>query len=1478
MLTSAFTALIRVVDDENEKDKGLQGFLRLSITVLHSNDKQTLHKDGLEDEESGGSLSLQSLQSLVMLPPTVKQTLNFLVVKVHSAENLPNMDGGPFKRNGGDFYCAIKFANNRIFKTNTVQQRLKKIPDGFLGFTAGFNQELWLPLMTPTTANRITLSMWDKDFGPMDDLIASHYCKYGDVCDGMLAKPRWVNFYGAQLDCEGSLPNISMNPVKYMNTFPNHATCYRGRMLVSFENVSDQEVIKREREIAHTKKLTDISLGSAVAARTKKYMLRAFVISGSELPPVETYSSIFKKEMKLAVEITCGPHSIVTKPGNIKKGKGSDLGSVTDFAHTNILEKIFEMPEDIDQVPHIFIYLVKTDAKYENMTRICYAKFTAREIFDVGFGERNTIRWVHLIEDKGHNALSSGQYPGSILLQLGFGLLDDKECNPNQKQQELNNSCAGDNWMKTCVLSGNVAPCKLLVHVYQGRGLPAADDNGLLDPYVEGHMCGKRAKTQTKYKTRDPMWYETLEFDIEKPMGKMCPDVILQVWDWDRMGSNDWVGNIRLSLDDAPTIDMTNHTGNELTRPKPCWKPICRNNAGDSEGEILVSCQVILKESETTVLSAFEAEDDMNLYMYDFESVAHRKLLKPKKIGPVFEDKFLQIVTLGLRGLKPYNFMPIHKPFIEFDVGADRRIGTSKTTKASKMPSGQDPNFCETLILPIRMPKDPTYAPRLNIAVHDTRLGGFSKPLVGVASVPLDGYIKENLEKNNVKFVWEKQALAEEEELETFPGNKALKKQYKQKSAPQALELEEEDELLETIEQKNALPAALGGTDYMYASSTRAFSTEPVNEEKVDGTEVEIEMEMKIDIGPETPEVNDIGDGLSGKEQGGNSAKDSGLLISREKEYRRDRTCTIDGKDEYLQHELERIFDSPPFDNKTLYRGQKIGRQLFGVSLEPNYRKVGSFKGYIKIVDSENPPKDDFMKLLKPKPYQVRLYVLKGRGLTAMDGPMNQNVAERLAQANKMSSDPYLRVSIGNQCVSDRKNYIPNTLDPDFYRMFEFNVNLPGTSQLKIECMDHDDMSRDDEIGQTIIDLEDRLFEDKWRSLGRKFQTPTRLAPKPLEWRSLYCSRAGGHEQGKLEMWLDILTPSEVEKYPPIDISRPPPQKFEVRMVIWKTKNVVSADELTDQNDLFVRSWMDSDEKSRQDTDIHWRCKKGKGSFNWRMKFPVELPCKNGQMHIQMWDQDIVKYNDLIAETTIDLSKALKKAYEMQDMVTLFEGSSGSKKKLKVKDTKHANDDGEEETDSLLAKNEEKETSEEAMSEVAQMIREATGIGCKEPENADWLQMTRYDHNTQTREDMGQILCSLEILPEALAQARNAGLGRSEPNNFPVLPPPTGRLKFDRFWNPFYLFRELLGPKLCHKCCGFFVCVGLIIFCIFGAPFINSAISLFAMMATEIQAIIVVCLCLLCCACTSGTLMEVYADAPVVKAIRSKVCNCNKKE
>ena len=53
---------------------------------------------------------------------------------------------------------------------------------------------------------------------------------------------------------------------------------------------------------------------------------------------------------------------------------------------------------------------------------------------------------------------------------------------------------------------------------------------------------------------------------------------------------------------------------------------------------------------------------------------------------------------------------------------------------------------------------------------------------------------------------------------------------------------------------------------------------------------------------------------------------------------------------------------------------------------------------------------------------------------------------------------------------------------------------------------------------------------------------------------------------------------------------------------------VKACDEFTNMNDLFCRVWMN--EETAQESDTHWRAKRGKGSFNWRFKFPITWPRK----------------------------------------------------------------------------------------------------------------------------------------------------------------------------------------------------------------------------------------------------------------------------
>lgn len=93
--------------------------------------------------------------------------------------------------------------------------------------------------------------------------------------------------------------------------------------------------------------------------------------------------------------------------------------------------------------------------------------------------------------------------------------------------------------------------------------------------------------------------------------------------------------------------------------------------------------------------------------------------------------------------------------------------------------------------------------------------------------------------------------------------------------------------------------------------------------------------------------------------------------------------------------------------------------------------------------------------------------------------------------------------------------------------------------------------------------------------------------------------------------------------------------QYELRVIVWKTRNVVAMDTVSNMNDLFVRCWMEGKEKQKQQTDCHYRCKGGKGSFNWRMKFPLSLPMKAlyETLHLQIWDRDIFRYSDTAPPT-----------------------------------------------------------------------------------------------------------------------------------------------------------------------------------------------------------------------------------------------------
>ncbi len=58
------------------------------------------------------------------------------------------------------------------------------------------------------------------------------------------------------------------------------------------------------------------------------------------------------------------------------------------------------------------------------------------------------------------------------------------------------------------------------------------------------------------------------------------------------------------------------------------------------------------------------------------------------------------------------------------------------------------------------------------------------------------------------------------------------------------------------------------------------------------------------------------------------------------------------------------------------------------------------------------------------------------------------------------------------------------------------------------------------------------------------------------------------------------------------------------------------------------------------------RCKKGNGSFNYRMVFKLDIrPGDDVRLKLSAWDRDIIGANDAIGSVNLSLKTFFKKAY-----------------------------------------------------------------------------------------------------------------------------------------------------------------------------------------------------------------------------------------
>ncbi|XP_057637172.1 fer-1-like protein 4 [Chionomys nivalis] len=792
---------------------------------------------------------------------------------------------------------------------------------------------------------------------------------------------------------------------------------------------------------------------------------------------------------------------------------------------------------------------------------------------------------------------------------------------------------------------------QLRAHLYQARGVLAADDSGLSDPFARVLISTQCQTTRVLEQTLSPLWDELLVFDQlivdgrREHLQEEPPLVVINVFDHNKFGPSVFLGRALA----APRVKLIE---DPYQRPELQFFPLRKGS--QTAGEVIATFELI----EMDYSGHFEPSVPSDVEPQDLSSLVQPisgHLALPPHVRPVLREFRIEVLFWGLRGLGHVHLFEVERPQVVLEVAGRR--AESQVLASYR----ENPNFTELVQhVTVDLPEQSYLQPPLSILVIERRAFGRTV-LVGSHIVP-----------NMLQFTLQgHEDPPEEEEPEEDTRDLVPKRpQGEQSRDPFGAEAGLSSRILKAPLKK--LTSGLLGQgpeleeDIPDPEERDWWSKYYASLQELQGQSNFDEDEMEDAGDPDGTHL--ISADREAQEQGRTDTKVSGP--------RKKAIATLKIYNNSLEEEFNHFEDW--LNVFPLYKGQ--GGQA-GDGEEGSGHFVGKFKGSFLIYPeseaasfsepqiSRGIPQNRPIKLL------VRVYVVKATNLTPAD-PNGK-------------ADPYVVVSAGKEQRDTKERYIPKQLHPIFGEVLELNISLPAEPELTVAIFDHDLVGSDDLIGETHIDLENRFYShhrancglasqydvdgyNAWRDAfrpsqilaglcqrcglpapeyragavkvgNRVFLTPSealpsdgrdpkvrneaseeaqallvlqrwqempglgiQLVPEHVETRPLYHPRSPGLLQGSLHMWIDIF-PSDVPAPPPVDIKPRQPISYELRVVIWNTEDVVLDDvnPLTGEmsSDIYVKSWVKGLEHDKQETDVHFNSLTGEGNFNWRFVF-----------------------------------------------------------------------------------------------------------------------------------------------------------------------------------------------------------------------------------------------------------------------------------
>jgi len=222
---------------ENEEACGINGFLRLSISVLHETDP----KVALTVTE------LTKNKANFLLPPQLRQNMSFnqLAFYFYGALNIPNMDNGIFDFNASDTSIMIaKDKKCNAFIRVEYGEFVKKtaVKDNKIDLVT-WNQIIKIPIPEPRVSDKVFIKLYDED-KTGDELIGTFELNLEDVIPpystslllssnknkvftNKFENPTRINFYGSD---PNNSPNSKISEL--MDNNPEIGMMYKGTVIM----------------------------------------------------------------------------------------------------------------------------------------------------------------------------------------------------------------------------------------------------------------------------------------------------------------------------------------------------------------------------------------------------------------------------------------------------------------------------------------------------------------------------------------------------------------------------------------------------------------------------------------------------------------------------------------------------------------------------------------------------------------------------------------------------------------------------------------------------------------------------------------------------------------------------------------------------------------------------------------------------------------------------------------------------------------------------------------------------------------------------------------------------------------------------------------------------------------------------------------------------------------------------------------------